>query len=37
MKDLSEVKKMLGMEIERERKDDKICLTQKGVFKKGTS
>jgi len=32
--DLGEAKKMLGMEIERDRKSDKICLTQKGYLKK---
>jgi len=34
MKDLSEVKKILGIEIERDRKDDKVSLTQKGYLKK---
>ena len=34
MKDLSEAKKVLGMEIERDRKHEKICLTQKGYLQK---
>ena len=34
MKDLGEVKKMLGMEIERNRKIGKVCLTQKWYLKK---
>ena len=34
MKDLDEAKKVLGMEIEWDRKSDKICLTQKGYLKK---
>jgi len=31
MKDLSEAKKVLGTEIERDRKSSKVCLTQKGI------
>ena len=34
MKDLSEAKKVLGMEIARDRKNGKVCLTQKGHLKK---
>jgi len=34
MKDLGEAKKILGMEIERDRKSDKISLTQKGYLQK---
>jgi len=34
MKDLGEAKKLLGMEIERDRTSDKVCLTQKGYLKK---
>ena len=34
MKDLSEVKKVLGMEIEWNWKDDKVSLTQNGYLKK---
>jgi len=34
MKDLSEVKKVVGMEIERDRKGGKVSLTQKGYLKK---
>ena len=34
MKDLSEVKKVLGMEINRDQKSDKVYLTQKGYSKK---
>ena len=34
MKDLYEAKKMLGMKIERDRKSDNVCLTQKGYLKK---
>jgi len=34
MKDLGEAKKVLGMEIERDRKDDKVSLTQNGYLKK---
>jgi len=33
MKDLGEVKKVLCMKIERDRKSDKICLTYKGYLK----
>ena len=31
MKDLGEVKKVLGMEIERDRRSGKVSLTQKGI------
>ena len=34
MKDLGEGKKMLGMEIERDRKSSKVSLTQKGYLQK---
>ena len=34
MEDLGEAKKVLGMEIERQRKDGKVSLTQKGHLKK---
>ena len=34
MKDLSEAKKVLGMEIEWDWKSDKVSLTQKGYLKK---
>jgi len=34
MKDLGEAKKVLGMEIKRERRSDKISLTQKGYLMK---
>jgi len=34
MNDLGEAKKVLGMEIERNRKDDKVGSTQKGYLKK---
>jgi len=34
MKDIGEVKKMLGKEIERDRKSDKVSLTQKGYLQK---
>jgi len=34
MKDLGEAKKMLGMEIERDRRSDKVSLTQKGYLQK---
>ena len=34
MKDLGETKKVLGMEIERDRKGGKVSLTQKGYLKK---
>jgi len=34
MKDLGEVKKMLGNEIERDRKSGKVSLTQKGYLQK---
>ena len=34
MKDLGEAKKMLGMEIERDRMSDKVSLTQKGYLQK---
>ena len=34
MKDLSEVKKVLGIEIERDWKSGKVSLTQKGYLKK---
>ena len=37
MKDTSEAKKVLGMEIEQDRKCGKINLTQKGHFEEGTS
>ena len=33
MKDLVEIKKVLGMEIERDRRSDKVCLTQMGILK----
>jgi len=32
MKDLGEVKKVLGMEIERDRRSSKVSLTQKGYL-----
>jgi len=32
MKDLSEAKKVLDMEIERDMKSGKVCLTQKGYL-----
>ena len=34
MKDLGEVRRILGMEIERDRKKGKFTLTQKGYLKK---
>ena len=34
MKDLGEVKKVLGMEIERDQKSGKVSLTQKEYLKK---
>ena len=34
MKDLGEAKKVLGMEIKRDQKCDKVSLTQKGYLKK---
>ena len=34
MKDLGEIKKVLGMEIERDRRSDKVSLTQKEYLKK---
>ena len=34
MKDLYEAKKVLGMKIERDRKRDNVCLTQKRYLKK---
>ena len=34
IKDLGEAKKGLGMEIERDQKDDNVSLTQKGYMKK---
>ena len=34
MKDLGEVKKVLGMEIEPDRMSDKVSLTQKGYLQK---
>jgi len=34
MKDHGEAKKVLGMEIERDYKSGKVCLTQKGYLKK---
>ena len=34
MKDLSEAKKVLGMEIERDSKSGKVSLTQKRYLKK---
>jgi len=37
MKDLSEAKKVLGMENERDRKGDKVRLIKKGVFEENTS
>ena len=37
IKGLGEAKKVLGMEIERDRRSGKVSLTQKGVFAKGTS
>ena len=37
MKDLGKAKKVLGMEIERDRRSGKVSLTQKGVFAEGTS
>ena len=37
MKDLGEAKKVVGMEIERDRRSGKVSLTQKGIFAKGTS
>ena len=37
MKDLGEAKKVLSMEIERDRRSGKVSLTQKGVFAEGTS
>ena len=33
MKDLGETKKVLGMEIERDRRSGKVSLTQKGYLK----
>ena len=33
MKDLGEVKKVLGMEIERDRRSGKVSLTQKGYLR----
>ena len=34
MKVLRDAKRLLGMEINRDRKSDKVCLTQKGYCKK---
>jgi len=34
MKDLDEAKKVLGMQIERDKKSDKVFMTQKGYLKK---
>ena len=34
MKDLDEAKKVLGMEIERDQRSDKVSLTQKGYLRK---
>ena len=34
MKDLGEAKKVLGMEIERDQRSDKVSLTQKGYLQK---
>ena len=34
MKNLGEAKKVLSMEIERDRKSGKVCSTQKGYLKK---
>jgi len=34
MKDLGEVKKVLGMKIERDRRSDKVSLTQMGYLQK---
>ena len=34
MKDLSEAKKVLGMEVERDRRSGKVSLTQKGYLQK---
>ena len=34
MKDLGEAKKVLGMEIERDRKSGKVSLTQKGICRR---
>jgi len=34
MKDLGEAKMVLGMEIERDRKSEKVCLTQNEYLKK---
>ena len=34
MKDLGEANKVLGIEIERDRKGNKVSLTQKGYLKK---
>jgi len=34
MKDLGEAKKVLGMEIERDRRSGKVSLTQKGYLQK---
>ena len=34
MKDLGEAKKVLGMEIERDRRSDKVSLTQKGICRR---
>ena len=34
IKDLGEAKKVPGMEIERDHKSDKVCLTQKGCLKR---
>ena len=37
MKDLGEAKKMLGVEIKRDRRSGNVNLTQKGAFAEGTS
>jgi len=34
MKELDEAKKEIGMDIERDRKSEKVCLTQKEYLKK---
>ena len=34
MKDLGEAKKVLGMEIERDRRSGKVSLTQKGICRR---
>jgi len=37
MKDRGKIKKVIDMEIERDRKGVKVSLTQKAVFEEGTS